>query len=924
MPVTSCALLPSGTLTFAFTDIVGSTDRWERFGAAMGDAVRRHDALLRRTISEAGGHVFKTLGDGCCAAFSRPQDAVAAMLAVQRALAAADFSAVDGLRVRAAIHTGTADERDGDYFGPAVNRVARLLAIAHGGQILLASSTAELVHGVLPAQTSLCALGVHRLKDLARAEEVHQLLAPGLTLDFPALRSLDALPNNLPRMLTSFVGRDVEVAQIVALLEEHRLVTLFGSGGIGKTRASLQVGADLAERFADGVWFVELAPLTSGDYIASTVAQALEATLASDGDPLENLVRTLAASRALLVFDNCEHVLDGAARVVGALLRGCPHLKILASSRQALGISGETTYRLPSLGIPADGGTAELTASDVRRYSALALFADRARAVDQRFTITEDNVATSAEICRRLDGIPLAIELAASRVRLLSPRQLRERLDERFRVLPGGSRDVLPRQQTLRALIDWSYDLLDERERTLFRRLGIFANGFTLEGAVAIGGGADFDELDVFDVLASLVDKSLVLAEPAGDASRYRLLESTRVYAREKLMGAGERDSFARHHVSYLRDRFVAVADRYAQTAQSGELNRLFWCELEDVRVGLDWSLNGGDARLGAEVLAAIGQFWRAVGSDREGITRIDAFLNVLPNDEHCLRARLSSAVALLAANARVPARDPEAAAKAVAHARLCGQSETLGEALVRNANLAVHQRRFDDAESALGEAETISVPSPLLRIQLLETRAYLSQIRGDLAAAALAYEQLCLAEPGIGHTFNLAEVEHARGDTPHSIALLSEAIALLRARGEHGYLGNALTNLAGYLAASGDHSGACAAAREAIRELAPREPDAAIVLVSIEHLALALSLAGDFDRGATLAGFADNALRQRGFEREFTERATRARLDALLQDRLPPSDYARLLREGEALPVAAAVSLALAEPSTDLNLSNI
>jgi class 3 adenylate cyclase len=315
-PVAVRGLLPSGTVTFAFTDIEGSTRRWEHDRDAMQDAVRRHDALMRAAIGENGGHVFKTIGDAFCAAFSRPEDAVAAMLAAQRALAAEDFGAVDGLRVRVAMHAGTADERDGDYFGPAVNRVARLLAIGHGGQVLVSGVTSDLVQGALPPRASLGDLGEHKLKDLARPEQVYQLLAPDLMAEFPALRSLDVLANNLPPQFASLVGRETEIAEITALIDTHRLVTLVGSGGVGKTRISLQVAANLIDGSGDGVWLIELAPLSSGEYIVPAVAQGLGLTLGSDGDPLDNLVQALKSKRALLVFDNCEHLVEPAGRVI--------------------------------------------------------------------------------------------------------------------------------------------------------------------------------------------------------------------------------------------------------------------------------------------------------------------------------------------------------------------------------------------------------------------------------------------------------------------------------------------------------------------------------------------------------------------------------------------------------------------------------
>ena len=913
---------PNGTVTFAFTDIEGSTPRWERGRDAMQAAVRRHDELVRAALEGHGGYVFKTIGDAFCAAFSRAQDAVAAALAAQCRLAGEDFSAVDGLRVRVAIHTGTTDERDGDYFGPAVNRVARLLAIGHGGQVLVSGVTADLVQDALPAYASLRDLGEHRLKDLTRPERIFQLVAPDLAPEFPTLRSLDALPNNLPGALTSFVGREAEVAEITALLEEHRLVTLTGSGGVGKTRAALQIAANLLDGFGDGVWLIELAPISSGEHVASTVALAVGFTLPASSDPAESLVRALRNKHALLVFDNCEHLVEPVARVIAAILRDCPTMKILATSRQGLEIGGEETYRLPSLDVPTQSVASRLNAHDAGECAAVALFVDRARSVDQRFALTDENAPTIGEICRRLDGIPLAIELAAARVRILNPRQLRERLDERFRVLTGGSRDTLPRQQTLRALIDWSHDLLDDRERTLFRRLGIFVNGFTLDAAVSVGSGEELDELDVFDVLASLVAKSLVLAEPAGDALRYRLLESTRVYAREKLAAASENDASACRHLRYLHDRFAGERERYEATAQRAELDAALSGELEDVRAALSGATSAADKRLGAELLAALGTAWLELGLENEGLAWTEAFFATVPAGDVLLLARLSIALAGLNGNSGRRTRGFDAATQAVAHARSSGEASTLAEALDVFSWNATLMQSFDDAETALDEAEAISGVSAMLRLRILETRAVLCGQRGDLAAAARALEHLRNTHGSLGNAslerntaLNLAEVEHARGETRRAVAIARDLLPAFRAHSDRARLANVLANLAGYLAALDDVAGACTAARDAIREIVPHAPQSSFVANAIEHLALALAIGGDLPGAAVLRGYVDVAYRGRRYEREFTETTTHERLDALLRDRLEPEQLRALLAGGAALSPPAAVALALREP---------
>jgi len=913
-------VLPSGTVTFAFTDIEGSTARWERDRGAMQEALRRHDRLVRSAVARHGGEVFKTIGDAFCAAFSRPEDAIAAMLEAQRTLALEDFNAVGGMRMRAAVHTGTADERDRDYFGPAVNRVARLLGVGYGGQVLVSGVTSDLARSALPPGATLRDLGEHRLKDLARPERVYQLAGPGLETEFPPLRSLDVLPNNLPRALTSFVGRQAEVAEITALVEAHRLVTLVGTGGIGKTRTSLQVAANLVDVCGDGAWFIELAPLSNGDYIPFSVAKVLGLTLAGDGDATGSLALALATSSALLVFDNCEHLLEPTARLVAAILRACPQVRILASSRQSLGIAGETAYRMPPLGVPAESDGA-LGAVASARFAAIALFVERAQASDQRFALTEENAPIVADICRRLDGIPLALELAAARVRILSPRQLHEHLDERFRVLTGGSRDALPRQKTLRALIDWSHDLLDERERTLFRRLGTFVNGFTIDGAAAVAGGPDLDEFEVLDLLESLVDKSLVSTEPYKETIRYRLLESTRVYAREKLEAAGERQACCGRHARYLHDLFARAGERFEQTARFSELDDAIGTELEDVRAALDWSLHG-ETRVGAELLAEIRHGWENLGLHREGVARAEAFLTALPEGDPRLLASIWVTLAYLDGNSGRRQRGLTAATEALARARACGDQAILAHALTLYAFSTIRSGAAQEAEPALAEAESMPIGSAATRLQLLTARARQSGLLGDLEAQVRAYERLRREYQSLGNlsgelalTVNLAEAEHARSRTPRAIEIIDQALPALRTQANRIYLLGALANLAGYYAAIDDLARTRAIAREAIRALAIQEPESASVAQAIEHLALALALGGDLERAALLEGYADTAFCNHGFKRESTETKSFDRLTALLAERLGAGTLALLLSEGAGLTPVAAVALALQEP---------
>jgi predicted ATPase/class 3 adenylate cyclase len=483
--------LPTGTITLFFTDIEGSTRLWEQHPEQMRQALARHDALAADLIHQHSGVLVKSRGEGdsLFAVFARATDALAAACELQQAFVSEPWPAETPLRVRMALHTGEADLRDGDYYGSMVNRGARLRAIAHGGQVLLSEVTHDLNRDALPPSVTLKSLGEHRLKDLGRPETVFQLLHPDLPSDFPPLRSLDNpdLPNNLPQQVTSFIGREKEIAEIKALLARTRLLTLTGSGGCGKTRLSLQVAAEMPENYSDGVWLVELSPLSDPDLVPKAVANVLDVREAPGQSLLQTLTTALKSRRLLIVLDNCEHLLAACAQLADALIRACPNVKVLASSREGLNIAGELTYRVPSLSLPERGQV--VTVETLSQYEAARLFIDRAAAVASDFAVTDANAPALASICHHLDGIPLAIELAAARVRALSVEEIHARLDQRLRLLIGGSRTALPRQQTLRAAIDWSYDLLNDRERLLLHRLSVFAGGWTLAMAETVCAG---------------------------------------------------------------------------------------------------------------------------------------------------------------------------------------------------------------------------------------------------------------------------------------------------------------------------------------------------------------------------------------------------------------------------------------------------
>ncbi len=523
----------------------------------MSEAVKRHDQLLRSSIESCGGYVFKTVGDEFCATFTAASDAIRAAAGAQRALFAAHLPAGVVLRVRMALHTGECDERDGDYFGPAVNLVARLMEVAHGGQMLVSHSTADLVHDRPPAGTHLVDLGSHLLRDLDRSEAVFQLVVDGVPSDFPPLRTRSVrAPTNLTASASSFMGREVELVDLIGLLGQHRLVTLAGAGGAGKTRLAVEVGWSVLPNTREGVWMADLSSVTDDASVALQVVGELGIAAQPGRGALETLVEVLAVQDRLVILDNCEHVLHGAASTADAVLRGCPGMRLLATSREPLRIDGEVVYRVPSLSLPPSSVTSR---NDVMEYDAVALFVERASSQSSGFELTDDNAAIVSGICRRLDGMPLAVELAAARLSSMSVEQLHDRLEHRFKVLTRGNRLALPRHQTLEALVDWSYELLTEAERSAFRRSSVFLGDFSLEAAEDVCSMGDVDRESIADLFSSLVDKSLLVATSEGGDVRFRLQETLHAYAAERFTsqmsapdGENEADRMRAAHANFF------------------------------------------------------------------------------------------------------------------------------------------------------------------------------------------------------------------------------------------------------------------------------------------------------------------------------------------------------------------------------------
>ncbi|PZR58282.1 MAG: adenylate/guanylate cyclase domain-containing protein [Candidatus Meridianibacter frigidus] len=906
--------LPSGTVTFLFTDIEGSTVRWERRPQAMQVASRTHDDIIREAIESRRGSVFKALGDGFCAAFPSASDAVAAALDAQRKLDAVDWSAIDGLRVRMAIHSGTADERDGDYFGPAVNRVSRLLSIGHGGQVLISGVAADLALEDMPEQCSLRDLGPHRLKDLSMPEQVHQLTAPGLRAEFPHLQSLDALPNNLPLQLTSFIGRETELAAIRDLLQRSRLVTLVGSGGVGKTRVSLQIGAEVLDRFEHGVYLVELATLTDSALIPTRIAAAIglddpgEATSAS-------LIRDLKEKHMLLILDNCEHLVRPVASIADELLHGCRRLRILASSRENLAIPGESIFRMPSLEVPPKD--AEVTPQSAFRYSAVQLFIERAFDVTGDFQMTAANAPIVANICRQLDGIALAIELAAPRLKVLSVKQLDARLTQRFRLLTGGARTALPRQQTLRALIDWSYDLLTEAERSLFRRIGIFSGGFTLDAATEVCGDVSTESWSTVDLLCALVGKSMVVAELERSEARYRLLESTRQYALERLRETGEYQNIAERHAVFFA-RVTRDAEMQSLAEPDEKWLPALKQEADNLRAAMDASMSGEiPFEIGARMVADLFPFW--FHRVPEGVRRIEAALADARTTDPELRAALHLADASMALVQNAYDRARPAAIAALHFYKEKGDRLLAALASVRYARAYTRIQPLEATRAALSEALTLFRQHKLTRtvsavLSFLGTAEH--QV-GDPRRAREYFEESVAIADRIGDArgaarsrINLAEVLFQLGEYESALRT-SEGID---PADETPYnMGVNLLNQSAYLIALKRYAEAKVRARKAIpfgQEL-ENEP---LIAVALQHVGTSAFYSGSSAAAcATILYVTDRILAGHEVKRDPTEFMLHQRVTALLAQRLGRQELQNARAAAGPLTLEDAIERALA-----------
>ena len=871
--MTSTSQLPTGTVTFLFTDIEGSTRLLQELGDSYRAVQDRHAEIMRTAVRAERGHEVRTEGDSFFVTFARPADAVRAAVAAQRALHAGPWPHDEQLRVRMGIHTGEGQAAGDDYLGIDVNRAARIAAAGHGGQVLLSDATRALVEHSLPEGVRIRDLGLHRLKDLEHPEHLFDLVVDGLPAEFPPVRSLDARPTNLAPERTSFVGRKRELEEVADLLERERLVTLIGPGGTGKTRLALVVAAHAPDRFPDGVYMVDLSAVTDPAVVPPTIATVLGVR----EDPAQDRVATLGDylrhRELLLVLDNMEQVVE-AAETVDRLLDTAPALRILATSRVPLRLSGEHEFRVDPLPLPRADQAGEL--ETLGRCESVMLFLERAGAVRRGFRLTEDNAAAVAGIVERVDGLPLAIELAASRVRALSPEGLLERLEQRLPVLRGGARDLPARQKTLRDTIRWSHDLLDEEERRLFARLSAFSGGFDLESAEAVcGPGLG---LDVIDGIGTLIDHSLLrLGDTRDGRIRYRMLETIREFATERLDGSGEADEVRRRHAQHL----VALAE----AAEANLLTDRSWLdrleeEHDNVRAALQWSIDSGEAEPGLRIAGALWRFWQVRSHLAEGRRWTERLL-ALPAAAPRTAARARVLVALGSLAYYIdwdagPVRQPYEESLAIF--RELGDRRGMAEAAY---NLAF---------------------AHLLEGDLAGTRALFEESRALFEA---------LDEPvRLAHaTAGLAQVITQEGHLDRAQALIEEARQTFEAHGELWGVTFTSGQLGAICLARGDHQGA--------REAVWRSIEASEVMnargwsaVAMKGLAILAVREGDPERGVRLAAASVRANEVAGYAAPPSIVGLDDPLE-LVKGSLPPERIDALWQEGRAMSFDEALAYA-------------
>jgi predicted ATPase/class 3 adenylate cyclase len=732
--------LPTGTVTFLFTDIEGSTRLLGSLGESYGDALAEHRRLLREAFSSCGGVEVDTQGDAFFYAFARGKDAVTAALTGQRALSSHDFGDGVELKVRMGIHTGEPVRSQEGYVGSDVHLGSRICSVAWGGQVVVSAATAAVVSGL--KEVTLRPLGDHSLKDIDGRISLHQVMAPGLEEDFPALRSVGAHPTNLPPRLPELIGRDQDIAAVTELVSspEISVVTLVGPGGTGKTRLSLAVAAEMLASFPDGVFFVDLSALGDPSLVIASIAQVLSLRETPGRSLEDSLSDHLSSKEMMLVLDNFEQVME-AASPLSSLLQGAEALKVVVTSREALRIAGERVVSVAPLELPSSGSDL----AEVSGSPAVALFVARAHAVKADFSLTPDNAADVAAICRRLDGLPLALELAAARINLLSPSSLLARLDQGLKVLSAGRRDASDRQRTLRGAIAWSYELLSPDEQTLFRRLAVFVGGWSLEAAESVCDPRDL-ELDVLDGLASLTDKSLVRTN-AADADRFTMLETIREFALEKLEGSQEAEEIRRQHADYYRELAEEAERHFKSRMEEQWLDRLD-IELGNLRAGIDFYRQRDPALMLATASSAVRMLW-VRGHLTEGRTWLTEALQRITQPS-LLRAKALRGLSTLAGLQGDIAQAVAAARESLALSRQVGDDVGAASSLVELALAAEEEREWTSALALYEEAQQL--------LRAATARRDLAVVLNNMGSVALHGDNHGRAEVLFKESLNIQE----------------------------------------------------------------------------------------------------------------------------------------------------------------------
>jgi predicted ATPase/class 3 adenylate cyclase len=816
--------LPTGTVTFLFTDIEGSTGLLQTLGDRYAAVQDEHAVVVRRAVSEGGGVEVSTHGDAFFVAFHNPAGAVRAAVAAQRALASHDWSPGPPVRVRMGVHTGEGTLGGDDYVGLDVHRAARIADAAHGGQVIVSDATRALVQHALPAGATLRDLGAHHLRGIADPERLHELVIEGLASDFPPPRTLDARPNNLPLQLTSFVGREEEMAEVEQLLGQTRLLTLTGPGGSGKSRLAVRVAADLLPRYRDGSCFVDLSPVTDPALVPAAVAKALGVPEAAGRPILEEVKDHLRHRELLQVVDNFEQVAE-AGPVIEELLTAAPKLRTMVTSRVVLSLRGEQEYAVPPLHVP-DPERLPTGLSALSAVEAVRLFTERALAASPRFALTEQNAPVVAEITARLDGLPLAIELAATRTKVLTPEQILSRLERRLSILTSGSRSLPMRQRTLRAAIAWSYDLLDPVERRLFARLSVFTGGWSFESAEAVCD-PDGLGLDILDGLTSLVDKSLIRRiEPPGQPSRFSMLETIREFGHEQLEAAGDLELVLRRHAEHFLRLAVEVEPHLTGEDQGAWLDR---CDQEhaNLRAALRWAVETGEAGRAQAAAGALWRFWQQRGHLAEG------------------RRWLEEVLAMPAGQARTAAR-----AKALAGAGgIAWWSDRGASRALYDEALAIERELGDPARLA----------------EALYNQAFAVAAEHDLESAArLLNESLDLFrqvgdEGGVARALTMLVVPDAMaGAWDRVVARIEEVVAILRRLNDRLTLAFDLVWLAFAYGRAGRREDARSTALEAL-ELFREVDNATGMALAFLNLAFLLTWEGRHEDAIRMAGVSES-----------------------------------------------------------------